>query len=142
MRGHLWLLVSLLLAFGAVAGSVSVLVHCSQTDLVSVGVVSVVLFRGWVEGKLRQVLSAIFEHDRAYQQNPPRLRTGLCAPVRLHLGERHALMGLPDRHLGTRVLHFILSDIGAGTGQRPRGCNGHGLFSPAHITSLAILLHF
>lgn len=46
VRGHLWLLVSLLLAFGAVAGSVSVLVHCSQTDLVSVGVVSVVLFMG------------------------------------------------------------------------------------------------
>ncbi|KAK2077830.1 hypothetical protein QBZ16_004678 [Prototheca wickerhamii] len=41
VRGHLWLLVSLLLAFGAVAGSVSVLVHCSQTDLVSVGVGSV-----------------------------------------------------------------------------------------------------
>lgn len=38
-RGRLWLLASFLLAFGAVGGSVTVLVHSAQTDLITVGVV-------------------------------------------------------------------------------------------------------
>jgi hypothetical protein len=98
MRARLWLFVSFLMAAGAVAGSVAVLVATQGKELISVGVVSTC----WPATREEHNSGKAEEHHHLAAL------AGERAAVRSHLGVFHFVLVVPLWRQGWLRLHHTL----------------------------------